>query len=300
MTTEQPTAPSFNIARLPIAQAFSWLDHGFRLLKAQPWTLLSSVSWILLVSILLAQINSIGFALAALVWPAMAFGMADVTQKIRLQHQVHPLDVFSGFNANHRTRLLTLGVLLAILPAMLCVVMQRPEVKEAWALYKSILTPEKQAEIFSAGFANLPQIQATLTAEFSSKPILEQALNLSSLLLLANVALMLLAVYSPMFVVWQNTSAPRALLLSATTVLKNFLPIFLLLIIVSVGGLVGLTVVISVTQFIPLISIWALLAFAFMFSALVYCVIFASYHNIIMTSLPLNAKKSVAEPATEQ
>ncbi|MFZ1891078.1 MAG: BPSS1780 family membrane protein [Formosimonas sp.] len=300
MTTEQPTAPSFNIARLPIAQAFSWLDHGFRLLKAQPWTLLSSVSWILLVSILLAQINSIGFALAALIWPAMAFGMADVTQKIRLQHQVQPLDVFSGFNVNHRTRLLTLGVLLAILPAILSVAVQRPEFSEIWALYKDILSTNKPAENFAEFQSSLSQMQATLESTFLSKPKLLQFAAWFELLLFANLALMLLAVYSPMFVVWQNTSAPRALLLSATTVLKNFLPIGLLLIIVSVGGLVGLTVVVAVTQFIPLISIWALLAFAFMFSALVYCVIFASYHNIIMTSLPLNAKKPVAEPATEQ
>ncbi|GHA63913.1 hypothetical protein GCM10009007_00270 [Formosimonas limnophila] len=283
-STPTTTTLSFKIASMPIGSGFTWFKNGFLLLKAQPWSLFITAAWTILLSLLINSVPFIGLALSTVVMPALSFGMADVAQKIRLQQGVTPFDVFSGFHANHRTRLFALGAIIAIIPAAVALILQQVDttpIAKAIELFSNTQPATNLSEATTIASENRLKLENL----YFNDPAFYKAINSLYLLTFTMMGLIALFVYSPLFLVWQNTSPLRAMLYSVITILKNILPLIVLGCLMLFAFFVISILLSILTAVAPLISTWLILPAICLFTALNYAVIFASYHNIIMASL---------------
>ena len=292
-STPTTTTLSFKIASMPIGNGFTWFKNGFLLLKAQPWSLFITAAWTILLSLLINSTPFIGLALSTVVMPALAFGMADVAQKIRLQQAVTPFDVFSGFNTNHRTRLFALGAIIAIIPATVTLILQQVDMTPI-AKAIELFSNTQPANNLSEAAAIASEKRFKLESLYFNDPAFSKAINSLYLLTFAMIGLIALFVYSPLFLVWQNTSPLRAMLYSVITILKNILPLIVLGCLMLFAFFAILILLSILKAVAPLMSAWLILPAICLFAALNYAIIFASYHNIVMTSL----KKAVNQNPT--
>ena len=291
MTTENTPTPivvPFTISRMPIGSAFKWFKNALLLLKAQIWIQFITVAWVLLTLILLMlalpDVPIFGIALAALVFPALSFGMADVNQKIRLQQPVNPLDVFSGLHPNHRTRLLAIGAFLAILLFASFTAMSQFDFSPLTRLSESMMNRTDTIE----------------TAELLQKleqarldPAFVRAAITVDLFVLLNLTLIALLAYAPLFVAWQNAQPIQAIGLSLLTVWRNILPLIVLIFLVLAVTIVVYIVLAVIMLTVPLVAFWLALPIAFLFFAFLFALVFTSYHNIIVSSLEKSVKSSL-------
>ena len=291
MTTENTPTPiivPFTISRMPIGSAFKWFKNALLLLKAQMWIQFITVAWVLLTLILLMlalpDVPIFGIALAALVFPALSFGMADVNQKVRLQQPVNPLDVFSGLHPNHRTRLLAIGAFLAILLFASFTAMSQFDFSPLTRLSESMMNRTDTME----------------TAELLQKleqarldPAFVRAAITVDLFVLLNLALIALLAYAPLFVAWQNAQPIQAIGLSLLTVWRNILPLIVLVFLVLAVTIVVYIVLALIMLTVPLLAFWLAFPISFLFFAFLFALVFTSYHNIIVSSLEKSVKSSL-------
>ena len=291
MTTENTPTPivvPFTISRMPIGSAFKWFKNALLLLKAQIWIQFITVAWVLLTLILLMlalpDVPIFGIALAALVFPALSFGMADVNQKVRLQQPVNPLEVFSGLHPNHRTRLLAIGAFLAILLFASFTAMSQFDFSLLTRLSESMMNRTDTIE----------------TAELLQKleqarldPAFVRAAITVDLFVLLNLTLIALLAYAPLFVAWQNAQPIQAIGLSLLTVWRNILPLIVLIFLVLAVTIVVYIVLAVIMLTVPLVAFWLALPISFLFFAFLFALVFTSYHNIIVSSLEKSVKSSL-------
>lgn len=291
MTTENTPTPivvPFIISRMPIGSAFKWFKNALLLLKAQMWIQFITVAWVLLTLILLMlalpDVPIFGIALAALVFPALSFGMADVNQKVRLQQPVNPLDVFSGLHPNHRTRLLAIGAFLAILLFASFTAMSQFDFSPLTRLSESMMNRTDTME----------------TAELLQKleqarldPAFVRAAITVDLFVLLNLTLIALLAYAPLFVAWQNAQPIQAIGLSLLTVWRNILPLIVLVFLVLAVTIVVYIVLALIMLTVPLVAFWLAFPISFLFFAFLFALVFTSYHNIIVSSLEKSVKSSL-------
>ena len=291
MTTENTPTPiivPFTISRMPIGSAFKWFKNALLLLKAQMWIQFITVAWVLLTLILLMlalpDVPIFGIALAALVFPALSFGMADVNQKVRLQQPVNPLDVFSGLHPNHRTRLLAIGAFLAILLFASFTAMSQFDFSPLTRLSESMMNRTDTME----------------TAELLQKleqarldPAFVRAAITVDLFVLLNLTLIALLAYAPLFVAWQNAQPIQAIGLSLLTVWRNILPLIVLIFLVLAVTIVVYIVLALIMLTVPLVAFWLAFPISFLFFAFLFALVFTSYHNIIVSSLEKSVKSSL-------
>ena len=291
MTTENTPTPiivPFTISRMPIGSAFKWFKNALLLLKAQMWIQFITVAWVLLTLILLMlalpDVPIFGIALAALVFPALSFGMADVNQKVRLQQPVNPLDVFSGLHPNHRTRLLAIGAFLAILLFASFTAMSQFDFSPLTRLSESMMNRTDTME----------------TAELLQKleqarldPAFVRAAITVDLFVLLNLTLIALLAYAPLFVAWQNAQPIQAIGLSLLTVWRNILPLIVLIFLVLAVTIVVYIVLAIIMLTVPLVAFWLAFPISFLFFAFLFALVFTSYHNIIVSSLEESVKSSL-------
>lgn len=291
MTTENTPTPivvPFTISRMPIGSAFKWFKNALLLLKAQMWIQFITVAWVLLTLILLMlalpDVPIFGIALAALVFPALSFGMADVNQKVRLQQPVNPLDVFSGLHPNHRTRLLAIGAFLAILLFASFTAMSQFDFSPLTRLSESMMNRTDTME----------------TAELLQKleqarldPAFVRAAITVDLFVLLNLTLIALLAYAPLFVAWQNAQPIQAIGLSLLTVWRNILPLIVLVFLVLAVTIVVYIVLALIMLTVPLLAFWLAFPISFLFFAFLFALVFTSYHNIIVSSLEKSVKSSL-------
>ena len=113
-TPQEPMIVPLSIVRMPISHAFRWIKNAVTLVKAQPLIMLLASTWIIFAEMLLTGIlPGVGMVLFLLIAPALAFGMADVCQSIRIQDNTSPLAIFTPLFNNIRGRLLSLGLIYA-------------------------------------------------------------------------------------------------------------------------------------------------------------------------------------------
>jgi hypothetical protein len=291
MTTENTPTPivvPFTISRMPIGSAFKWFKNALLLLKAQIWIQFITVAWVLLTLILLMlalpDVPIFGIALAALVFPALSFGMADVNQKVRLQQPVNPLDVFSGLHPNHRTRLLAIGAFLAILLFASFTAMSQFDFSPLTRLSESMMNRTDTIE----------------TAELLQKleqarldPAFVRAAITVDLFVLLNLTLIALLAYAPLFVAWQNAQPIQAIGLSLLTVWRNILPLIVLIFLVLAVTIVVYIVLAVIMLTVPLVAFWLALPISFLFFAFLFALVFTSYHSIIVSSLEKSVQSSL-------
>ena len=291
MTTENTPTPiivPFTISRMPIGSAFKWFKNALLLLKAQMWIQFITVAWVLLTLILLMlalpDVPIFGIALAALVFPALSFGMADVNQKVRLQQPVNPLDVFSGLHPNHRTRLLAIGAFLAILQFGSFTAMSQFDFSPLTRLSESMMNRTDTME----------------TAELLQKleqarldPAFVRAVITVDLFVLLNLTLIALLAYAPLFVAWQNAQPIQAIGLSLLTIWRNILPLIVLIFLVLAVTIVVYIVLALIMLTVPLVAFWLAFPISFLFFAFLFALVFTSYHNIIVSSLEKSVKSSL-------
>lgn len=281
-STPTTTVIPFKIASMPIGSGFTWFKNGFLLFKAQPWSFIITTAWIVLLLVILSLIQSIGITLATVALPILSFGMADVSQKIRLQHVVSPFDGFSGFHPNHRNRLFSLGVVIAIIPAMISLVTQQLDMSIFQKIWE--MSQQKPAASLAEALSTAQENSIKINEIIRNDPAARTAMSVMPLLFLVSLSLLFFT-YSPLFLVWQNTSPLRAMLYSVITILKNILPLIVLGCLMLFAFFVISILLSILTAIAPLISTWLILPAICLFAALNYAVIFASYHNIVMTSL---------------
>jgi hypothetical protein len=291
MTTENTPTPivvPFTISRMPIGSAFKWFKNALLLLKAQIWIQFITVAWVLLTLILLMlalpDVPIFGIALAALVFPALSFGMADVNQKVRLQQPVNPLDVFSGLHPNHRTRLLAIGAFLAILLFASFTAMSQFDFSPLTRLSESMMNRTDTIE----------------TAELLQKleqarldPAFVRAAITVDLFVLLNLTLIALLAYAPLFVAWQNAQPIQAIGLSLLTVWRNILPLIVLVFLVLAVTIVVYIVLAIIMLTVPLLAFWLAFPISFLFFAFLFALVFTSYHSIIVSSLEKSVQSSL-------
>ena len=270
----------FKIARMPIGQAWTWFKNAFRLLKAQPLTICVTTAWLLLTLMLLAQAPIVGPMLAALIFPALSFGMADVNQKIRLQMPASPLDVFSGFHPNHRLQLLTIGAFLSILLFASFTLMRQFDLAALTTFSQNLIN---QAE-------NLDTSTLTSQLETALKdPAFARAASIVNLFTLLNMFIIGLLAFAPLFVAWQHTQPVQAIGLSLLAIGRNLLPLSLLLLMVFIGFFILSNLLVLLIALLPFLGVWIILPVIFLSTGFLFTLVFTSYHNIITTSLN-NAK----------
>ena len=106
---------SLNISAVPMTRALTWYKNALILIKAQPLVMFLTSAWIIFAQLFLSGVLPIvGTVIFLLISPAIAFGMADLCQKIRLQEPASPLSIFSPLIHNVRNRLLSLGLIFAV------------------------------------------------------------------------------------------------------------------------------------------------------------------------------------------
>lgn len=275
------------IMRMPISHAFTWLKNAITLIKAQPLVMVLASTWIIFVEMMLTgMLPGIGMVLFLLIAPALAFGMADVCQSIRIQDNTSPLSIFTPLFNPVRNRLLSLGLIYATVLFGLFLVSQtfidQAALNES---FKKIL--------------DLQDINNLETLRTQSKEVLAQLMQQKGLFLAfgmmiaGSLLIQTLLMYSPLFAIWQNAQAPQAVWLSIRTIFINILPIGLTVILLfSVFGALG--VIVSVLgMHSPSFMMFIIMGLWVLFNAMVNAVTYTSFYDIIRSSLTRSVKGSI-------
>ena len=275
------------IMRVPISHAFTWLKNAITLIKAQPLVMVLASTWIIFVEMMLTGIlPGIGIVLFLLIAPALAFGMADVCQSIRIQDNTSPLSIFTPLFNPVRNRLLSLGLIYATVLFGLFLVSQ------------TFIDQAALNESFKK-IVDLQDINNLETLRTQSKEVLAQLMQQKGLFLAfgmmiaGSLLIQTLLMYSPLFAIWQNAQAPQAVWLSIRTIFINILPIGLTVILLfSVFGALG--VIVSVLgMHSPSFMMFIIMGLWVLFNAMVNAVTYTSFYDIIRSSLTRSVKGSI-------
>ena len=278
-----------NISTLRISRAFTWYKNALLLIKAQPLVMFLTSAWIIFAQLFLSGVLPIiGTVIFLLISPAIAFGMADLCQKIRLQEIASPLSIFSPLFHSIRNRLLSLGLIFAVILFALFI------------LGQTFVDQTAMSDILNKIIA-LQSLDDLEQMRVQSKEIFALALQQKGLILAFGVMLagstlaQILLMYSPMYAVWQNAEAPQAVWLSVRTIFKNFLPIAFALILVMLT-LGALSVLVSVLgMFMPSLTMFAIMGIWILFNALINAITYTSYYDIIRSSLTHSVQANIEQ-----
>ncbi len=273
-----------SITRVPMANGFTWYKNAWQLIQAQPLILLLATGWAIMTLMMMASLPFIGAIASSFLTPMLAFGLADICQKIRTRTPVNPLQVFSGVFGKQRNRLFSLGVFYATVALGCLLLSQFIDGGRFMQMGLGVAEPiNTDPELLAQDFASNP------IAFFSKHPTI-LALALFQIVTLIITALF---TYAPMFIGWQNTNASQAITLSLISIGRNILPILLatILTLLTLFGFIAATTVIAMalpvmTYFISLFLV--LLNFTFL-----YAISYTSYYNILSTSLNKSIQASV-------
>ncbi len=284
-----PIILPLRISAVPMNHAIKWYKNALLLIQSQPMVMLLTSAWIIFIELFLSGlIPALGTVLFMLISPLLAFGMADLCQKIRLQEPASPFNVFSPFAHSIRTRLLSLGVLFGVILFGL------------FSIGQSFVDQTTINDILSKMVA-LQNLDNTDEMRSQSSAILQQVLHNKHVLyafalMLAGSALaQILMMYAPLFAVWQDTEAPHALWISTRTVLINLLPIgaTLALVALTVAALVG--VIMLLGTLMPPAMMFVMMGAWIAFNALINGLIYTSYYDIIRHSMASSVQAGIEQ-----
>ncbi len=277
------------IMRVPISHAFTWQKNAITLIKAQPLVMVLASTWIIFVEMMLTGIlPGIGIVLFLLIAPALAFGMADVCQSIRIQDNTSPLSIFTPLFNPVRNRLLSLGLIYATVLFGLFLVSQ------------TFIDQAALNESFKK-IVDLQDINNLETLRTQSKEVLAQLMQQKGLFLAfgmmiaGSLLIQTLLMYSPLFAIWQNAQAPQAVWLSIRTIFINILPIGLTVILLfSVFGALGV-IVSALGMHSPSFMMFIIMGLWVLFNAMVNAVTYTSFYDIIRSSLTRSVEGSISQ-----
>lgn len=289
MNNNEPIIVPLNIRTVPMSRALTWYKNALLLIKAQPLVMFLTSAWIIFTQLFLSGVLPIvGTVIFLLISPAIAFGMADLCQKIRLQETASPLSIFSPLFHSIRNRLLSLGLIFAVILFALFI------------LGQTFVDQNAMGEILNKIIA-LQSLDDLEQMRTQSKEVFALALQQKGLILAFGVMLagstlaQILLMYSPMYAVWQNAEAPQAVWLSIRTIFKNFLPIAFALILVMLT-LGALSVLVSVLgMFVPSLTMFAIMGIWILFNALINAITYTSYYDIIRSSLTHSVQANIEQ-----
>lgn len=289
MNNNEPIIVPLNIRTVPMSRALTWYKNALLLIKAQPLVMFLTSAWIIFTQLFLSGVLPIvGTVIFLLISPAIAFGMADLCQKIRLQETASPLSIFSPLFHSIRNRLLSLGLIFAVILFALFI------------LGQTFVDQNAMGEILNKIIA-LQSLDDLEQMRTQSKEIFALALQQKGLILAFGVMLagstlaQILLMYSPMYAVWQNAEAPQAVWLSIRTIFKNFLPIAfaLILVMLTLGALSVLASVLG--MFVPSLTMFAIMGIWILFNALINAITYTSYYDIIRSSLTHSVQANIEQ-----
>ena len=289
MNNNEPIIVPLNIRTVRMSRALTWYKNALLLIKAQPLVMFLTSAWIIFTQLFLSGVLPIvGTVIFLLISPAIAFGMADLCQKIRLQETASPLSIFSPLFHSIRNRLLSLGLIFAVILFALFI------------LGQTFVDQTAMGEILNKIIA-LQSLDDLEQMRTQSKEVFALALQQKGLILAFGVMLagstlaQILLMYSPMYAVWQNAEAPQAVWLSIRTIFKNFLPIAFALILVMLT-LGALSVLVSVLgMFVPSLTMFAIMGIWILFNALINAITYTSYYDIIRSSLTHSVQANIEQ-----
>ena len=289
MNNNEPIIVPLNIRTVRMSRALTWYKNALLLIKAQPLVMFLTSAWIIFTQLFLSGVLPIvGTVIFLLISPAIAFGMADLCQKIRLQETASPLSIFSPLFHSIRNRLLSLGLIFAVILFALFI------------LGQTFVDQTAMGEILNKIIA-LQSLDDLEQMRTQSKEVFALALQQKGLILAFGVMLagstlaQILLMYSPMYAVWQNAEAPQAVWLSIRTIFKNFLPIAfaLILVMLTLGALSVLASVLG--MFVPSLTMFAIMGIWILFNALINAITYTSYYDIIRSSLTHSVQANIEQ-----
>ena len=283
--------------RMPMSHAFVWLKNAVALIKAQPLVMLLATTWVIFTEMMLTgMLPGIGIVFFLLIAPALAFGMADICQSIRLQENTSPLAIYTPLFNKVRGRLLSLGLIYATILFGIFLISQT--FIDQTALNDTL---KKMLEL-----QNLDNIEAmrAQSQEIWAQLAQQKGLFLAFGMMLAGSTLIqILLMYSPLFNVWQSMPAPQAVLLSIQTVLKNILPISLTIVLIGAFFGVASLIITFIGVHTPSLMMFAFMALWVLFNTVVNAVTYTSYYDIIRSSLNQSVQdriEQIIDPSSKQ
>lgn len=289
MNNNEPIIVPLSISAVPMSRAFSWYKNALLLIKAQPLVMFLTSAWIVFAELFLAGVLPIvGTVMFLLISPAIAFGMADLCQKIRLQQPASPLSIFSPLLHSIRNRLLSLGLIFAVVLFALFILSQTFVEQTAMGdILNKIIALQK--------LDDLEQMRAQSREVFALILQQKKLILAFGIMLAGSTLAQILLMYSPMYAVWQNAEAPQAVWLSVRTLFKNILPIALSIALLALT-LGALSVLVSITgMFAPSMVMLFMMGAWILFNTLINALTYTSYYDIIRRSLTNSVQASVEQ-----
>ena len=289
MNNNEPIIVPLSISAVPMSRAFSWYKNALLLIKAQPLVMFLTSAWIVFAELFLAGVLPIvGTVMFILISPAIAFGMADLCQKIRLQQPASPLSIFSPLLHSIRNRLLSLGLIFAVVLFALFILSQTFVEQTAMGdILNKIIALQK--------LDDLEQMRAQSREVFALILQQKKLILAFGIMLAGSTLAQILLMYSPMYAVWQNAEAPQAVWLSVRTLFKNILPIALSIALLALT-LGALSVLVSITgMFAPSMIMLFMMGAWILFNTLINALTYTSYYDIIRRSLTNSVQASVEQ-----
>ena len=289
MNNNEPIIVPLNIRTVPMSRALTWYKNALLLIKAQPLVMFLTSAWIVFAELFLAGVLPIvGTVMFLLISPAIAFGMADLCQKIRLQQPASPLSIFSPLLHSIRNRLLSLGLIFAVVLFALFILSQTFVEQTAMGdILNKIIALQK--------LDDLEQMRAQSREVFALILQQKKLILAFGIMLAGSTLAQILLMYSPMYAVWQNAEAPQAVWLSVRTLFKNILPIALSIALLALT-LGALSVLVSITgMFAPSMIMLFMMGAWILFNTLINALTYTSYYDIIRRSLTNSVQASVEQ-----
>lgn len=280
------------IARRPISSAFTWYKNAWRLIKSQPVILLTSVLWVLFLSLIIeVTLPFIGRFISTALTPLFIFGLAIICQHIRLQKTITPFKVFSGFSATNRKQLALLGFYLAG-ATFLCVM--GTQFYDGGKLARLFLGFTVEGlELPSAPEFNTGDLATLQTSLQTYKIDVIEWLTKNRHFVIANIfyqfsvlLLSILFIFAPFYIAIQKVTAIEAFKLSLKTIWRNFLPLFLLaLLFIATVFCVYivtalLTTVFIIVPFLIILLVPLFFASIILLTTLFFACAYSSHHDI--------------------
>ncbi len=289
MNNNEPIIVPLSISAVPMSRAFSWYKNALLLIKAQPLVMFLTSAWIVFAELFLAGVLPIvGTVIFLLISPAIAFGMADLCQKIRLQQPASPLSIFSPLLHSIRNRLLSLGLIFAVVLFALFILSQTFVEQTAMGdILNKIIALQK--------LDDLEQMRAQSREVFALILQQKKLILAFGIMLAGSTLAQILLMYSPMYAVWQNAEAPQAVWLSVRTLFKNILPIALSIALLALT-LGALSVLVSITgMFAPSMIMLFMMGAWILFNTLINALTYTSYYDIIRRSLTNSVQANIEQ-----
>ena len=289
MNNKKHIIVSLNISAVPMTRALTWHKNALILIKAQPLVMFLTSAWIIFAQLFLSGVLPIvGTVIFLLISPAIAFGMADLCQKIRLQEPASPLSIFSPLIHSIRNRLLSLGLIFAVILFALFILGQT-------FVDQTAMSDILNKIIALQSLDDLEQMRVQ-SKEVFALALQQKGLVLAFIVILAGSTLVqVLLMYSPMYAVWQNAEAPQAVWLSIRTIFKNFLPIAfaLVLVVLTLGALSLLVSILG--MFVPSLTMLVMMGVWILFNTLINAMTYTSYYDIIRSSLTHSVQANIEQ-----